>query len=136
MVVAAGLAVVTSSDSFALAWTHSVEKVEWREDWRVRSGRLMLHEASVMGSGAGMEPPPEAVLQGGRWVWHPEIVMEEIVLARSDFTTDWRLCVDGDCRDLPKEKGQTRFRACPLRQDVEGYITPNALGSQMDSGGQ
>ncbi len=113
MVVVAGLAVATPSDHFTLAWTHSVEKVEWREDWRVDSGRLRLHQASVMGSGAGMEPPLEAVLRGGRWVWHPDMVMEEIVLARSDFTDDWRLCVDGHCRDLPKEKGQTRLRACP-----------------------
>ncbi len=113
MVVAAGLAVVTPSDSFTLAWTHSVEKVEWREEWRVRSGRLVLGEASVMGSGAGMEPPPDAVLKDGRWVWHPEMVLEEIVLARSDFTADWRLCVDGACRSLAKEEGQTRLRACP-----------------------
>lgn len=113
MVVAAGLAVLTPSDHFTLAWTHSVEKVEWREDWRVGSGRLVLDEASVMGSGAGMEPPPEAVLRDGRWTWRPGIVMDEIVLARSDFTSDWRLCVDGVCGDLKKEEGQTRLRACP-----------------------
>ncbi|WP_096701532.1 DUF1850 domain-containing protein [Magnetospirillum sp. 15-1] len=113
MVVAAGLAVVTPSDSFALAWTHSVEKVEWREEWRIESGRLILHEASVMGSGAGMEPPPQAVLRNGRWVWHPGMAMEEIVLARSDFTADWRLCVGGTCRPLEKQEGQTRLRACP-----------------------
>lgn len=113
MVAALGLAVLTPSDHFTLAWTHSVEKVEWREDWQVRSGRLVLRQASVMGSGAGMEPPPEAVLQDGRWVWHPAIATDEVVLARSEFTADWRLCVDGTCLDLPKEKGQTRLRACP-----------------------
>ncbi|ARJ64591.1 hypothetical protein WV31_02310 [Magnetospirillum sp. ME-1] len=112
-VAAAGLSLLTSSDDFTLAWTHSVEKVEWREDWRVESGRLHLHQASVMGSGAGMEPPPEAVLRNGRWVWHPGIAQDEIVLARSDFTADWRLCVDGVCGELHKEKGQTRLRACP-----------------------
>ncbi|CUW41680.1 conserved protein of unknown function (DUF 1850) [Magnetospirillum sp. XM-1] len=112
-VLAAGLAVVTPADHFTLAWTHSVEKVEWREDWRVEAGRLHLDQASVMGSGAGMEPPLEAVLRNGRWVWHPGIVMEEIVLARSDFTDDWRLCVGGHCLDLAQEKGQTRLRACP-----------------------
>ncbi len=114
-VTAVGLMLLTPSESFTLAWTHSVEKVEWREDWQVQSGRLVLRQASVMGSGAGMEPPPEAVLRDGRWVWQPHMVMEEIVLARSDFTADWRLCVGGDCRELPKEKGQTRLRACPLR---------------------
>jgi hypothetical protein len=113
MVVAAGLAVLTPSEHFTLAWSHSVEKVEWREDWRTETGRLVLDLASVAGSGAGMEPPPEAVLKNGRWVWHPGMVLDEIVLARSDFTSDWRLCVDGVCRDLEKEGGQTRLRACP-----------------------
>ncbi|WP_040476171.1 DUF1850 domain-containing protein [Paramagnetospirillum caucaseum] len=112
-VAAAGLLLLTPSDHFTLAWTHSVEKVEWREDWQAVSGRLILRQASVLGSAAGMEPPPQAVLRDGRWVWNPGIVMEEIVLARSDFTADWRLCVAGRCRDLDKEKGQTRLRACP-----------------------
>lgn len=104
---------VTPAGHFRLAWTHSVEKVEWREEWRVEPGRLVLYEASVEGSGAGMEPPPDAVFKDGRYVWHPNIVKDEVLLARSDFTADWRLCVDGACRDLPKEKGQTLLRACP-----------------------
>ena len=47
---------------FTLAWTHSVERVRWEEDWRVESKRLVLIESRIKGSGAGMEPPPDAVL--------------------------------------------------------------------------
>ncbi|MBI3445588.1 MAG: DUF1850 domain-containing protein [Magnetospirillum sp.] len=82
-VLAAGLTVLSPSDSFQLSWTHSVEKVEWREDWRVEAGRLVLERASVAGSGAGMEPPPEAVRDGDRWVWNPGLVKDEIVSRRS-----------------------------------------------------
>lgn len=113
-VTAAGLLLLTPADHFDLAWTHSVEKIEWREEWRVEAGRLHLVRASVQGSGAGMEPPPEAVLKDGSWTWNPDRSFAEVALARSDFTADWRLCVEGECRELPqKEKGQTLIRACP-----------------------
>ena len=60
------------------------------------------------------EPPPEAGLKDGRWVWHPDRSFEEVTLARSAFTADWRLCVAGECRELPQgERGQTLIRACP-----------------------
>ena len=116
-VLAAGLVVLSPADHFQLAWTHSVEKVEWREDWQIAAGRLVLVRASVKGSGAGMEPPPDAVRHGDRWVWSPGLVKDEIVLARSDFTTDWRLCADGVCKPLSRWLGEggepARLRACP-----------------------
>ena len=112
-VLATGLSLVLPGDSIQLAWTHSVEKVEWREEWRIADGRLILDQASVAGSGAGMEPPPEAVLQAGRWVWRPGVVLAELVLARSDYTADWRLCSGGTCRALPPvEDGPTTLVAC------------------------
>jgi hypothetical protein len=113
MVLAAGLSLVSPGETFQLIWTHSVEKVEWREDWRIRDGRLILEQASVAGSGAGMEPPPQAVFLNGRYTWWPGTVVEELVLARSDFTRDWRFCVEGECRALPAaENGVTRLSAC------------------------
>ena len=48
--------------SFSLSWEHSVEKVEWREEWAVTSSGLQLTQANVKGSGAGMEPGEGAVL--------------------------------------------------------------------------
>ena len=113
VVLAAGLALMNADETFQLVWTHSVEKVEWREDWRISDGRLLLEQASVAGSGAGMEPPPQAVFRDGRYVWQPGTVVEELVLARSDFTRDWRFCVEGGCRALPSaENGVTRLMAC------------------------
>ena len=44
--------------ALTLAWTHSVEKTRWEEDWREVAAGLELVEARVQGSGAGMEPPP------------------------------------------------------------------------------
>ena len=57
--------------AFTLAWTHSIEKVEWQEDWRITPAGLELVEARVKGSGAGMEPPPEARLINGWFRWKP-----------------------------------------------------------------
>jgi hypothetical protein len=43
--------------AFTLVWTHSIEKVDWQEDWHVTPDGLELVQARVKGSGAGMEPP-------------------------------------------------------------------------------
>ncbi len=51
--------------AFTLVWTHSIEKVDWQEDSRVTPAGLELVQARVKGSGAGMEPPPEARLVDG-----------------------------------------------------------------------
>ena len=51
--------------AFTLAWTHSIEKVRWEEDWRIAGDRLEIVAARIRGTGAGMEPPAGAVLQAG-----------------------------------------------------------------------
>ena len=56
---------------FTLAWEHSVEKTRWEESYRVDGDRLRLTAARIQGLGAGMEPPPDAVLRGGWWTWKP-----------------------------------------------------------------
>src|SRR5258708_40094249 len=67
----AGVVKTLSIAAFTLVWTHSVEKVDWQEDWRVTPHGLQLVQARVKGSGAGMEPPPEGRLVGGRFPWQP-----------------------------------------------------------------
>ncbi|OAN49854.1 hypothetical protein A6A04_18595 [Paramagnetospirillum marisnigri] len=100
-VTAAGLLLLAPDTGFHLAWTHSVEKIEWREDWRIDAGQLILEQASVAGSGAGMDPSPEARREGDRWVWRPERKLERLVLALSGYTTDWKLCSESTgCRPL------------------------------------
>jgi hypothetical protein len=87
--------------AFTLAWTHSVERVRWEEDWRVDSKSLVLVEARVQGSGAGMEPPDGAVLEDGFWRYQPELApLPRLELARGDAVPDWQLCLAGRCREL------------------------------------
>src|SRR5262249_55454942 len=88
----AGAVKALSVAAFTLAWTHSIEKVEWQEDWRITANGLELVEARVKGSGAGMEPPPEARLRGG-WVrWKPpRPTIPEVTLGNSGAAGQWRV---------------------------------------------
>ena len=99
--------------AFTLAWTHSVERVEWQEDWRVSGEGLELAQARVKGSGAGMEPPPEARLVDGWFQWQPDRPpMPELVLGNSSVAGEWRICNDGRCRTLSEILGR------PIGADV------------------
>ena len=68
----AGVVKTLSVAAFTLAWTHSIEKIDWQEDWRITPQGLELVQARVKGSGAGMEPPPEARLVDGWFQWQPK----------------------------------------------------------------
>ncbi len=96
------VALTVAAQAFTLAWTHSVEKTEWRERWRVEGASLVLAEARVRGSGAGMEPPEGSVLQDGWWVYRRELAVPALRLAVSGATgRGWQLCTDADgCMDL------------------------------------
>ena len=97
----AGIVKTLSIAAFTLAWTHSIEKVEWHEDWRLIPQGLELVQARVKGSGAGMEPPGDARLVDGWFQWRPERApMPELVLGNSGAAGEWRLCSDGSCRTL------------------------------------
>jgi hypothetical protein len=98
--VAGALAASLADPAFTVAWTHSVAKTRWVESYIVEGPSLVLVEASIEGSGAGMEPPPEAVLRGGRWQWQPRRALAELVLARSTFAQNHELCTAAGCRAL------------------------------------
>ncbi len=100
--VAGGEVLRLAVAAFTLAWTHSVEHVRWEEDWRVTPAGLELVEARVRGTGAGMEPPPDARLAGGWWVYAPHRPpLHELVLAASGATGGgWTLCAAGACREI------------------------------------
>ena len=92
---------VLAINSFTLAWMHSIERVRWEEDWRVDAGQLQIVAARIKGSGAGMEPPDDAVLQGGAWHYRPRVAaMDRLTLAHSPYTAGYELCTDGACRLL------------------------------------
>jgi hypothetical protein len=96
----AGVAVAVSVGSFTLSWTHTVEKTEWIEEWQASEGELVLERARVKGSGAGMEPPAEATLEQGFYVWRPELSVLDILLRRDAHAGDWRLCAAGRCDEI------------------------------------
>ncbi|MBK4734825.1 DUF1850 domain-containing protein [Noviherbaspirillum pedocola] len=98
---AAGLVLALPLQGFTLAWTHSIEKVRWEEDYRITAGRLQVVEARILGTGAGMEPPPDAVLKEGVWHYRPQIApLERVRLTRSGYVADYQFCAAGQCRPL------------------------------------
>jgi hypothetical protein len=99
-----------------LSWTHSIEKTLWTEHWRATPAGLVIDEASVEGSGAGMEPSEGSILKDGAWHWTPTLPpMPEVMLGNAGVTAPWRLCSDnGACRDLIAPPGEPiRLFPCP-----------------------
>ncbi|SMC43910.1 DUF1850 domain-containing protein [Rhizobium sp. RU36D] len=96
---AGGKTLALATMSFTLSWTHSVEKVEWKETWRATPEGLLLERASVKGSGAGMEPGEGARLMDGWWIWTPGLAPQpRLTLAASGATVSpWTLCYGDDC---------------------------------------
>ncbi|OYD25844.1 DUF1850 domain-containing protein [Oceanimonas baumannii] len=93
--------VMLLTGSITLSWQHSVEKIRWEEQYQAHPPYLYLTGASVLGSGAGMEPPSDAQLHNGRWYWQPDLKVKEVVLAGSEFTGEYTLCfAAGRCHPL------------------------------------
>lgn len=65
LIVAGALRAMVPADDFSLGWQHSVRKTRWEERYRVEDQTLLLFEARVQGSGAGMEAGNGAVLRNG-----------------------------------------------------------------------
>ena len=105
---------------FTLRWLHSIEKTAWEEDYVVAGDWLLLSGARIQGSGAGMEPPPGALLEAG--IWHYRVAdpwRRSLELARSEFVRDYDLCLDGaGCQPLGRwiavSAGTTKLRACTV----------------------
>ena len=111
--ISAGVVKTLSLAAFTLAWTHSIEKVEWQEDWQITPAGLELLQARVKGSGAGMEPPSDARLLDGWFQWRPQRPpMPEVMLGNSGAAGEWRLCGNGNCRTLSEIFGH------PIAADV------------------
>lgn len=98
---AAAVIVTLPLQGFTLAWTHSIEKIRWEEDYRIVDASLQLVQARIRGSGAGMEPPEGAVHRDGAWHYTPRLPpLPRLRLARSGFVRDYEICHDGACRSL------------------------------------
>lgn len=114
--VAASLAI----DSFTLTWIHSIEKIRWEEDWRIEAGALVLVEARIRGSGAGMEPPAGAALKDGVWHYRPALLPQAVLrLAHSPHVAGYQLCVGGACQPLADH-----LPGLPETASIEAYFCP------------
>jgi hypothetical protein len=100
LVVAGVVRASVPGPEFTLAWEHSVAKTRWEERYRVDGEVLILVEARVAGSGAGMEPPATATLQDGMWTWQPRNRLPELRVTLSGYTRDYTLCTRDGCSDL------------------------------------
>jgi hypothetical protein len=90
-----------AAPAFTLAWTHSIEKTRWEEDWRIAGDRLEIVEARIRGAGAGMEPPAGAVLRAGVWHYRPPLAAQsQLLLAHSPHVAGYELCRDARCEPL------------------------------------
>jgi hypothetical protein len=95
---------------FTLAWTHSVEKIRWEEDYRVRRDGFTLTESRIRGAGAGMEPPAGSRLEGGVWRYRPAADFHpRLRLTASPYAGDYRLCWSGGCKMLNDLAGLTGY---------------------------
>jgi len=98
---AGALSATLAVNAFTLAWTHSIEKVRWEEDWRIEKQHLVITEARIRGSGAGMEPPPDAQLHNGSWHYRPPLApLTELRLTHSPYVPAYDICVDRACQPL------------------------------------
>jgi hypothetical protein len=115
--------VFVPGDRFTLAWTHSIEKVRWEEDYAVEQPpdsirpRLRALKARVRGSAAGMEPPEDAVFRSGWYEYQPVTWSPQgLRLTRSPYTADYEWCQKGQCqplaRWLPSDGDITLLQPC------------------------
>lgn len=105
LMVGAALLSLPTPD-FTLRWTHSVEKIDWLENWQIAGSNLTLTRVAIKGSGAGMEPADNAKLENGWWVWQPMTEIPHLTLAASGATgAGWHLCSQTDCHDLGAKAG-------------------------------
>ena len=100
--LAAGTLVATLAvNNFTLAWMHSIEKVRWEEDWHTETGALVIDQARIRGTGAGMEPPENAVLEDGVWHYQPAKIRHEVLrLTHSPYVRGYEFCSGGQCQPL------------------------------------
>jgi hypothetical protein len=103
LLIAGTLRAVIPTQEFTVAWMHSVEKIRWEERYRVEGDTLRLFQARIQGSGAGIDPPPDAKLHDGWWSWRPSTgPLPALRLTLSSYTKGYDLCWRGRCQSLQR----------------------------------
>ena len=88
-------------DRVTVAWEHTVEKIRWEEDYVATHDALILTEARIKGTGAGMEMPPDATLADGAWHYRPALpTLPKVYLRNTELPLGYDLCWDGKCTRL------------------------------------
>jgi len=129
-VATAGVVKSLAVASFMLSWTPPAENTEWQEDWRVTPQGLEIVEARVKGSGAGMEPLPDAPLIGGWFRWKPRLpLLPEVALRNSGLAGEWRLCTGGKCQDFSAILG----RPIGAAVTTMSVCKPDAAAKSLDA---
>jgi hypothetical protein len=118
--LAAGALIHLHTAALTLAWTHSIEKTRWEEDYRATPAGIVVSEDRIQGTGAGMEPPSDAKFDGKWWRYTPKLPPQrQVILRRSGMTVgDWQVCIEGQCRTmasyLPDKKADpVTLKICP-----------------------
>jgi hypothetical protein len=92
---------VLPTKTITLSWVHSVEQTPWEEDYTIEQNDLFLEEARIKRSGAGMDPPGEAIWRDGWWHYRPSInSLREVLLANSSFAGGYTVCWNSECHLL------------------------------------
>ncbi|MFV0244776.1 MAG: DUF1850 domain-containing protein [Qingshengfaniella sp.] len=124
-IAAGGPVLALAVSGFTLSWTHSVEKTRWWERWEIGPGGLRPVEALITGSGAGMEPPANALRTPEGWRYEPKVPPQDrVLLAASGMTGGgWTLCAEDICRDLGADPGT----------GITLYTAPDCRAQQGDT---
>ncbi|MFC3608148.1 DUF1850 domain-containing protein [Stutzerimonas tarimensis] len=92
--------------AFTLAWTHSIEKIRWEEDYQVSPAGLVILSARVRGTGAGMEIPEGAILRDGAWHYPVRLPpLQPLRVGRTPQAGDYEICIEGECHALSRWLG-------------------------------
>lgn len=98
---AGAVSAVLAIDAFTLTWIHSIEKIRWEEDWRLVNHAMVVTEARIRGSGAGMEPPAGSVLKDGIWRYRPALPPQQALsLSHSPHAGGYTICTAALCAPL------------------------------------
>lgn len=121
--------------AFTLAWMHTIEKIRWEEDYRVTPEGLLLGEARVKGSGAGMEIPDGAELREGSWHYQRQLPpLQPLRLGRTPEAGDYQLCFNQRCHLLSAWLGPPQATQPALELWSCELSSPAAAAPGQDAG--